>query len=328
MPPYPTLVHSFPVFPSPRLPSPPSSTLQAYEHIFFSSPSPSHKNALIFIGGLGDGPHGVPYVRSLASFLASLNFSVFEIRLTSSFSGWGYSSLRQDAAEIQALVSYLRKGLGKEKVVLMGHSTGCQDCLEYVLNSGAHPSPSEGQDKGLKVDGIILQGPVSDREAIKMSVDPTEREVSLKHAEEMKNKEEVMPGDKMPEGWRGTPVTAYRWGSLAGVGGDDDFFSSDLPDSTLAKIWGGLGTKRTPTLILPSEKDEWVSDSLDVEAMIETWEDFYSQAVTDGQKGSTAWFESGLIPGANHRVENNPEGEKFLCKRVKEFIESGVLHEG
>lgn len=230
MPPYPVSVHTFPVPSSPSLPNPPSKTLQAYEHIFFSAdssssstttPTETKKNALIFIGGLGDGHHGVPYPRALASSLASQNFSVFEVRLTSSFSAFGYSSLKQDAAEIKACVAYLREQLNKKKVVLMGHSTGCQDCLEYVLRYHQDSGEGEkGEEEG-KVEGIILQGPVSDREAIKMSVDAGELERSLRAAEEMvrQGKEgEVMPTDKMPQGWRGSPVTAYRWGSLAGVG--------------------------------------------------------------------------------------------------------------
>jgi hypothetical protein len=29
---------------------------------------------------------------------------------------------------------------------------------------------------------------------------------------------EVLPKEVMPRGWRGSPVTAYRWRSLVGVG--------------------------------------------------------------------------------------------------------------
>ena len=45
--------------------------------------------------------------------------------MKSSFDGWGYSSLVQDAEEISALAKYIR-GIGREKIVLSGHSTGCQ----------------------------------------------------------------------------------------------------------------------------------------------------------------------------------------------------------
>lgn len=88
----------------------------------------SARNAYIFIGGLGDGPHTVPYPRAVAKHLENLpdlSYSVFEIRMKSSFDGWGYSSLVQDAEEISALAKYIRS-LGREKIVLSGHSTGCQ----------------------------------------------------------------------------------------------------------------------------------------------------------------------------------------------------------
>lgn len=86
------------------------------------------QNALVFIGGLGDGPHTVPYIRTIAKqleFTKKLSYSVFELRMTSSFSAFGYSRLSDDVKDISALVRYLR-GIGKRKIVLMGHSTGCQ----------------------------------------------------------------------------------------------------------------------------------------------------------------------------------------------------------
>lgn len=99
---------------------------------------PNSKNALVFIGGLGDGPHTVPYIRTVAKHLENagkdLGFSVFELRLRSSFIGFGTSSLSNDVDDIAALVKYLR-GLGREKIVLFGHSTGCQvslNCFELM----------------------------------------------------------------------------------------------------------------------------------------------------------------------------------------------------
>lgn len=90
--------------------------------------SSSASNALVFIGGLTDGPHTVPYIRTVAAKIESatgLSYSVFEIRIRSSFSGFGWSSLAEDVEDISAVVKYL-KSIGKKKVVLMGHSTGCQ----------------------------------------------------------------------------------------------------------------------------------------------------------------------------------------------------------
>jgi triacylglycerol esterase/lipase EstA (alpha/beta hydrolase family) len=94
----------------------------------YESGDPAARNALIFVGGLGDGPQTVDYIRSVSDRLAQqkdLGYSVFEIRMRSSFSGFGTSSLKEDVEDISSLVRYLRD-LGREKIVLLGHSTGCQ----------------------------------------------------------------------------------------------------------------------------------------------------------------------------------------------------------
>jgi len=99
----------------------------------------SARNAIVFIGGLTDGPHTIPYTRLLAQRLeeaGDLGYSIIEFRMRSSFSGFGTSSLSNDVEDISALVKYLR-GIGKEKIVLFGSSTGCQvsqpplPCLPY-----------------------------------------------------------------------------------------------------------------------------------------------------------------------------------------------------
>src|SRR5262245_37867453 len=86
----------------------------------------SSKNAVIFIGGLKDGPHTIPYIRMVAKRLekaTELSYSVFEIRMRSSFAGFGTASLGDDVHDISALVKYLRS-IGREKIILFGHSTG------------------------------------------------------------------------------------------------------------------------------------------------------------------------------------------------------------
>lgn len=107
----------------------PTSNACAYEIGLHDS-----NNALVFIGGLGDGPHTVPYPRAIAKRLEAeidLGYSVFEFRLTSSFNGFGFASLANDVADISALVEYLRS-IGKGRVVLLGHSTGSQVCFSSL----------------------------------------------------------------------------------------------------------------------------------------------------------------------------------------------------
>ncbi|KAL2256756.1 hypothetical protein VTK26DRAFT_1179 [Humicola hyalothermophila] len=213
----------------------------------------------------------------------------------------------------------------------MGHSTGCQDCLEYAtrfLLDGDRGGRAEGTAEGEKeeeeeageeeewkrerrVDGIVLQGPVSDREAIGMSEDAGEVEASLRVAKRMVEEgrgADVMRKEDLPAGWRGVPVTAERWASLAGVGGADDYFSSDLDDEKLKTIWGRL---EQPVLILPSERDEWVPETIDVAGMVSKWKSFCKPGIASEL--------SGLIPGAKHTVDD-PEGQKWLADRVAAFL--------
>jgi len=74
--------------------------------------------------------------------------------MRSSYTGFDYSSLANDANDIDSFVKYLRS-LGKKRILLMGLSTGCQDCMEYS-NREKYPDSSP-------VDGYVLLAPVSDR---------------------------------------------------------------------------------------------------------------------------------------------------------------------
>ena len=86
----------------------------------------SSSKVIVFMGGLGDGLLTVPYIHNVARELAPLGWSVIQIQMTSSFKGWGISSLDQDVREMRALVDYLRseQGGARERIVLFGHSTG------------------------------------------------------------------------------------------------------------------------------------------------------------------------------------------------------------
>ena len=128
-----------------------------------------------------------------------------------------------------ALVRYVRKEQKRERVVLMGHSTGCQGVMEFV---SFLDSSSSGGGDDLRIDGAILQGPVSDREAIALAVRKAEEgrggegekklRESVRIAEELVRLgkgDEIMRPEVLPlEEWRVTPVSAYRWFSLAGEG--------------------------------------------------------------------------------------------------------------
>ena len=90
--------------------------------------------------------------------------------------------------------------------------------------------------------------------------------------------------------------------------GDDDFFSTDLPDVELASFWGKF---RSPVLILPSGDDEHVPKTTDVASNVERWKSFCAPGIASAL--------SGPIPGANHGV-THPEAQLWMADRVVGFL--------
>ncbi|KAI0532892.1 hypothetical protein GGR58DRAFT_146495 [Xylaria digitata] len=262
------------------------------------------KNSLVFVGGLGDGPHTVPYTRAIAKRLGgdpNLSYSVFEFRLKSSYSAFGFARLIDDVADITALVKYLRS-IGKERVILMGHSTGCQDCLEYT--APAHDTSP--------VDGYILQAPVCDRDAIALEMGYDQLEESVKAAKELIDtgkSHERMTLTKLPEFMKDTPISAWRWYALVAADGEDNYFSPELRDEVAASYWKRIDK---PLLILFSGNDEFVSDSLDKEGLVNHWRQLCNPGIASEL--------SGTIPGAAHKV-SEPAAEDWLCSTVVKFLQ-------
>ncbi|KAI2615441.1 DUF1749-domain-containing protein [Hypoxylon sp. NC1633] len=292
----------------------PSGTFTTTVHPF-QSPTPhacayetglaDARNAVVFIGGLGDGPHTVPYPRALAKRLeaeSELSYSVFEFRLTSSFTGFGFASLADDVADISALVKYLRN-IGKQRVVLLGHSTGSQDCMEYT-------SPSHD---AAPVDGYILQAPVSDRGAVALEMGESELDEGLKAAKDLiisGRGHERMPREHLSPSFQNTPISASRWYALGASDGEDNYFDPGLPDNVVGPFWKRIDK---PILILHSGNDEFVPSSIDKNALVQHWK-------TLCRPGIASEF-SGTIPGACHRVEE-PEAEEWIANTVVKFLRS------
>ncbi|KAJ8114259.1 hypothetical protein OPT61_g3812 [Boeremia exigua] len=251
-PPFSTTVHPF------TSPTSPQAYSCAYER-----GNPSSRNALIYIGGLTSGPHTtLELLNTLLSFLddTGLGYSIWEARMRSSFTGWGYSSLENDVEDIAALVKYLGR-LGKERVVLLGSSTGCQDCMKYMkaLETGAP-----------EITACILQAPTSDRVTAGMLMPPDFYRRTLDHSKDLiaqGNKDSIMPKDMVPEIFT-SPISAYRWHSLIAKGGDDDYFSDDLDDAGLATTFGRISR---PTLIMPSENDEMMPSAFPKQVLLQRW---------------------------------------------------------
>jgi len=207
----------------------------------------------ISIGGLTDGFLGLPYIEQLAKKLNEKNWSLIQILLSSSYSGYGTSSLKQDSEEIDQLLGYLQSTRSLKELILCGHSTGCQDVLFYLKN----PSTKH---KNL-VHKIILQAAVSDHDYMatlpnfQQYFDYATRKVLEGKGHEL-----------MDMGAHSIPITAYRYHSLGGLKTDDDMFSESLTDDDLRSIYSH---KPVPTLLVNSGGDEYVPKSVDGKKLTE-----------------------------------------------------------
>lgn len=88
--------------------------------------------------------------------------------------------------------------------------------------------------------------------------------------------------------------------------GDDDYFSSDLPDDRVAAIWSSI---KAPILIVPSGEDEYAPKGVDFEKLLAKWKSVCPQASD----------LSALIPGANHTVKP-AASQQWLAERVASFL--------
>ncbi|TQS35232.1 hypothetical protein Golomagni_04353 [Golovinomyces magnicellulatus] len=287
-----------------------TSKLSAFEYLSDTSSSP--QNLVIFIGGLFDGLATVPYTRTLADSLGQI-WSLAEIILSSSYSGWGVSSLQNDVNEISKCVEYFRK-IKKGLIVLMGHSTGCQDIMEY-LTGFDHQTRSP-------IDGCIIQAPVSDREYIVMSLDPQILEQACLEAQAMVDSDkdqEILPYRKEIHEIFPCPISAQRWLSLASPdkNGDDDYFSSDMTTEQLMNSFGKLPIK-TPICILISGADQYMPPNIEKSTLLIRWTNII---IKSGGKYDPA--HSGVIKDATHNLsDNNSDVIGDLVSRVTGFLDT------
>lgn len=258
------------------------------------------KKVIIVIGGLTDGLLTVNFAPSLAEAVKELGYSVVHIQMSSSYKGWGITSLDSDVKEIKQLINYLKspKGGNRERIIILGRSTGSQDVIRYLLR---HPET---------VDAGIMDAAVSDRQGLSPKVDPSLLEQLNAEAKRLvdEGKQKQVLGPLFAKFMFNTPITAYRWCSLMLPGGDDDYFSTDLTDDTLKETFGRI---QKPFLVLENENDEFVPKTIDKSALIERWKSVSNPAY---------WSKnSGLLQGASHLV-SEPEGQQNLNKLVISFI--------
>jgi pimeloyl-ACP methyl ester carboxylesterase len=272
-----------------------------------------NQNIILWVGGLGDTMLSVDYTIVLSSNLPD-NWTLMHTSLNSSGQGWGTSSLKSDAEEIATWVAHFRARIAKGmKIVLMGHSTGCQGAMEYVTGEGHGERPP--------IDGVILQAPVSDREALMME-DRLKRDAIIEMAKKFTSEgrgDAVLPLEFGEPVFGKTPITAYRWLSLLSLdmNGDDDYFSSDLPISKLRTTFGAF-PKTTPLQILCSGIDEHVPSSVNVQSLMDYW----TRLVKEGG-GIVDVENSAIIPKASHNLQGDDTKVVMeLCDLVCRFVKN------
>jgi hypothetical protein len=234
----------------------------------------------------------------------------------------------------------------------MGHSTGCQDIMEYLVGKGAlldpssrlshlHPSPTilatdkkhlfrrctdeqSDHESRPRIHGAILQGGVSDREAWDFLLSSPDEKQScatvLAEAQRLiaagKEREIVPRENNIVQKELGAAISAYRTNSLLAKGGDDDYFSTDLDDSSLRRSFGQIPSDVRLMFLLGAE-DPFVHKSTDKQALLSRWAGFVKQG-----GASVDEVHGGVVEGGHHNLDGDPEevvGD--LVKRVVGFVD-------
>ncbi|MCJ1385319.1 hypothetical protein MMC17_008441 [Xylographa soralifera] len=294
-----------------------SSHLVAFEYAsnVTEDSSPTGVHTLLFIAGLSDGLHTVPFTVPLARSLPP-SWRFVQPLLSSSYAGWGTSSLDRDVQELVQCINYILTLRPKGKIVMIGHSTGCQDIMHYLLSPlGKAEAPRP------QLAGGILQAGVSDRESMVMLLPTDLYNSSVRLAQSYVKEgraEDVLPMAAIA-GFMNVPISASRWLALASPppahDGEDDYFSSDLPYDRLKETFGRIGSTGTHIQILFGERDQYVPRSVDKKRMVEKWE----RVIRGG--GGVVDKDSGIVMGANHNLDNaSEEVIQNLVGRVIGFL--------
>lgn len=254
----------------------------------------------------------VRYPFALATHLPE-SWSLMTASLGSAGLSWGVGSIARDAEDMAKIVAYIKGLRPNGKVVIMGHSTGCQDCVEYVIGKGSA--------KRIEVDGVVLQAPVSDREALANELPETFKheadQLALSMCREGRERD-CMPYSKTKGVFGRIGITARRWVDVSSPGPDhagaDDYFSSDLSDERLKATFGKF-TEKTPLLVLQGGEDTSIPESVDKEKLVQRW----AKIVKDA--GGIVDESSGVVAGASHNYNGNKEEVvQDMVKRVVTFV--------
>lgn len=293
-----------------------TSPLIAFEHGSpHSSSTATSTNTLIFIGGLTDGLLTIPFTATLATTIPP-SWTLVEPIFGSNYRQFGISSLDQDVAETENVVRFFRELRSNGKIVLLGHSTGSQVIIHYLVSESQH----RGEPRP-KVDGGMMSGSVSDRQGLEMLVpqDDIKRAVTLANEYVTKGRgKDVLPSKVTNDIFPGVPMSANRLLSLTSPGpdhvGQDDYFSSDLPDERLQTTIGRLGVSGARICWLYGEHDQSVPSDIDKHALVDKWH----QIARKG--GAVVDEESGIVKGVSHTLRDQGPPVDELTRKISGFL--------
>eukprot|EP00439_Symbiodinium_sp_Y106_P071548 s1087_g12.t2 len=272
---------------------------------------PKGSKAVVCIGGLTDGLLSLRYLPALAAELQQVGWRTFQPVLQSSYRGWGFASLDDDVMGIDKFLSFLRSKRGITEVVLLGSSTGCQDAVHYI---------KVGKLTEL-VHGIVLQAPVSDREALSVETSGSQVEALREFAETASRMiaegrgEEPLPRAACQLFGPPDVITAYRFDSLTRRLADDDMFSSDLSEDEMKQK---LGHVHTPALLVASADDEYVPKTVNVSTLCHRMADAMAAGVA-----RTA--ECLVLEQGGHGVRGQDAQARFVDAVARFVARLGVL---
>lgn len=316
----------------------PDRNLNLFEYLpsFQSKNNPAPKHVLLFIGGLYDTFNQPRYVNDIAALFPlhdQQTWRVMHVQLSSNGRSWGVMDIDRDVEEIGVCIQYIRDTLLKDNstdIVLMGHSTGCQDIMRYL--TGPNPLNEKGESRP-KVQGAILQAPVSDRDAV-LHVITEAPEIKRAFENAMKisestpaetRKDIILPLSSTEPIFGSTPISVARWLSLVSPDSPDqpsieDFFSNDLHDTTLVKTFGSIGKKGLlhrstgetqqqqqlqSLLVLMSESDEYAGPKGSQTRLLQRWKEIMHEGT-----GASIHDESAAIANALHDVGGDDQPSK------------------
>ncbi|ORX56802.1 DUF1749-domain-containing protein [Hesseltinella vesiculosa] len=204
--------------------------------------------------------------------------------MTSSYSGYGSVTLEDDSQEIDTLLDHLVTQRQKKKFVILGHSTGSQDCYWHNKN-GKHRE---------KVVAYILQAPVSDREFGEAAIPKFADQVALAK----KMVDEHREQEWMSRSISDVPITATRYVALGDRLGQDDVFSGDLTEDELDRLYDGL---TQPMMLVHGSEDEFYKSPVDQMELLERL-----------QRACPAIQKIAVVSGGDHSLTDPTAAEAFV----------------